>query len=174
MLHLYRLTLATAALGSGLALLNAGSSVAQSLCLMQTASGRTINLTHLCGQRSPNSTAGTPSTRPANANTRSTTIPVRPPALVEPVVSQGQGGSHYYEVRRIDGGRYRLLVWRVEHYPQGSPSRVPDTFDSSAEALAHFDCHYTDKAIASCPSRPSTSPSYETTPRTRSRGSISF
>lgn len=73
-------------------------------------------------------------------------------AMADTIVSNGSGGNYSYELwQNTDNNRYYLKIWTSKSYGQREPSRITHSFESSREALDHFDCHYGDKTLPVCP-----------------------
>ncbi|MEA5605599.1 hypothetical protein [Nostoc sp. UHCC 0252] len=73
-------------------------------------------------------------------------------ALADYLNSQGSGGDYRYELwSSDDNSSYYLKIWSVEASPDSSAYSTTSSFDSSREALIHFDCHYAERSLPECP-----------------------
>jgi hypothetical protein len=73
-------------------------------------------------------------------------------AIADTRVSNGSGGEYSYELWRKDkNAGYYLKIWMRKDYPSEYPRNVSYSFESSREALEHFDCNYAKKSIPACP-----------------------
>jgi hypothetical protein len=129
---------------------------AESSCYMVTSSGQKINLGSMCSNRGAASPArnASPSYRPQATESVSQTT-----AYGSTLVQEGRGGRvfngtaedyHYQIWATSNSSGYRLVVWREQDFPDGSPLAFL-AFKSVGDALDFFDCTYTDKSIPACP-----------------------
>jgi ABC-type long-subunit fatty acid transport system fused permease/ATPase subunit len=72
-------------------------------------------------------------------------------AMADSNVSSGSGGKYSYELWRTTNNEYYLKIWNRDSSTQESPSSVTHHFQSSREALDHFDCVYAEKSLPVCP-----------------------
>ncbi len=72
-------------------------------------------------------------------------------ALADYLNSEGTGGDYRYELwSSDDSSNYYLKIWLSEASPESESYKVTGTFDSSREALIHFDCYYARKNLPEC------------------------
>ncbi|RAM50305.1 MAG: hypothetical protein C6Y22_17000 [Hapalosiphonaceae cyanobacterium JJU2] len=79
-----------------------------------------------------------------------TLISVSTVAKADTLVSNGSGGDYSYELWQ-DNTRYYLKIWKRESYGKEDAYTTSSNFESSQEALEHFDCYYGDKSLPACP-----------------------
>jgi hypothetical protein len=73
-------------------------------------------------------------------------------AIADSLTSNGTGGNYKYQLwRTTDGTRYYLKIWRNDSNPNSEPSQITHSFESTRDALEHFDCYYAEKSLPSCP-----------------------
>ncbi|BAY22523.1 hypothetical protein NIES2100_22860 [Calothrix sp. NIES-2100] len=72
-------------------------------------------------------------------------------ALADYFNSEGYGGDYRYELWSTDdNSSYYLKIWRREA-SRDSESYITDgNFNSSSDALTHFDCTYARKKLPEC------------------------
>lgn len=141
------LIIAASSLISGLSVTEAEAIEPNFPCFMKNSSGRVINLSQLCSSQSV--------TIPSTSSARSK----QEVSSKDYLVSQGRGGyedkngvayEFYYELwSRLDNTRYTLKVWKFDDYPNRSTPWTR-SFQSSSEALNHFDCFYSRKSLPTC------------------------
>lgn len=144
---------------------------AEPSCYMMTSSGQKINLGSMCSKQAPvnPSRVSSPKYSPQVIQTVSQTNPYG-----STVVHQGRGGrvfngtaeDYYYQIWAMSTrSGYRLVVWREQDFPDGSPVSYSMAFKSVGDALNYFDCNYTDKSIPACPRNGVTQNYYNAAPR---------
>lgn len=144
---------------------------AEPSCYMMTSSGQKINLGSMCSKQAPVSPLRTSSPR----HRTQTIEPVsQASSYGSTVVHQGRGGrvfngtaeDYYYQIWAMSTrSGYRLVVWREQDFPDGSPISYSVAFKSVGDALNYFDCNYTDKSIPACPRNRATQSYYNAAPR---------
>ncbi|MFB2768809.1 hypothetical protein ACE1AT_05880 [Pelatocladus sp. BLCC-F211] len=81
-----------------------------------------------------------------------TLISVSTVAKADYLVSNGSGGEYSYELwQNTDNTGYYLKIWKREFYGKEEAYTTSSSFESSQEALEHFDCYYADKSLPACP-----------------------
>ncbi|KOP25774.1 hypothetical protein AMR41_13770 [Hapalosiphon sp. MRB220] len=81
-----------------------------------------------------------------------TFISISTVAKADYLVSNGSGGDYSYELwQNTDNTQYYLKIWKRESYGKQEADRITRSFESSQEALEHFDCEYADKSLPACP-----------------------
>lgn len=150
---------------------------AESSCYMVTSSGQKINLGSMCSNRG----APAPTRNSAPGYRPQTTERVsRTTVYGSTLVQEGRGGRvfngtaedyHYQIWATSNSSGYRLVVWREQDFPDGSPLAFL-AFKSVGDALDYFDCTHTDKSIPACP-RNRTQNYYDAAPRQTITNTIS-
>lgn len=79
------------------------------------------------------------------------TILIPTVAMADFRVSNGSGGRYSYELWQNTDSKYYLKVWNRDSSTQEPPALVSRSFQSSREALDHFDCVYAEKLLPVCP-----------------------
>lgn len=129
---------------------------AESSCYMITSAGQRISLRAICSKQAPAGSAKISSPR-YDFQTPVRVLQAR--TYGSAVVQEGTGGRvfngtaedyHYQVWAKSNSSAYRLVVWREQDFPNGSPIAT-SAFKSVREALDYFDCRYTDKSIPACP-----------------------
>lgn len=73
-------------------------------------------------------------------------------ALADYLTSQGMGGDYRYELWSSDDNKsYYLKIWLRTANPDSDPYSITRRFNSSREALVHFDCNYAERSLPECP-----------------------
>lgn len=73
-------------------------------------------------------------------------------ALADYRKGQGRGGDYRYELWSSDDHKsYYLKIWLRKASSDSYPHHITGYFDSSREALIHFDCYYAEKSLPECP-----------------------
>ena len=81
----------------------------------------------------------------------STLLSISNTALADYLISEGYGGEYRYELWSSDDGNYYLKIWNRDENPQKDNYTTTGNFESSGEALNHFDCYYAGKSLPECP-----------------------
>jgi hypothetical protein len=79
------------------------------------------------------------------------TILIPTVAMADSRVGSGSGGQYSYELWQNTDNEYYVKVWNRDSSTQEPPARVSRDFQSSREALDHFDCVYAEKSLPVCP-----------------------
>lgn len=79
------------------------------------------------------------------------TVLIPTTVMADSSVSSGSGGKYSYELWQTTNNEYYLKIWNRDSSTQESPSRISHYFQSSREALDHFDCVYAEKSLPVCP-----------------------
>jgi hypothetical protein len=131
---------------------------ADSYCYMVKSSGQKIDLGFMCSRQTASnpSPLKTSSPRYNSSNTATSSRETYGSTKVHEgrggKVSRGTAEDYHYQVwAKANGSGYRLVVWREQDFPNGSPLSTPREFKAVGDALNHFDCNYTNKPTPSCP-----------------------
>jgi hypothetical protein len=82
----------------------------------------------------------------------STLLSISSTALANYLTSEGYGGDYRYELYSADdGSQYYLKIWYKDQDPKKDPYYRFGVFNSSRQALNHFDCYYAGKSLPECP-----------------------